>query len=102
MKQNKIIHNLKYLFLFIVLIGFSCDSSGGIDDGRGGINPIVAALEQNIITIPAGTFEMGCKTGRDEDCDEYNDDEKPVHTVSISSFKLNKYEVTQKEWKTIM
>jgi formylglycine-generating enzyme required for sulfatase activity len=31
-----------------------------------------------------------------------NDREKPVHTVTVSSFYMSKYEVTQKEWRDIM
>jgi formylglycine-generating enzyme required for sulfatase activity len=28
--------------------------------------------------------------------------EKPIHTVTVSSFSISKYEVTQKEWQEIM
>ncbi len=31
-----------------------------------------------------------------------NNDEKPPHSVSIKSFALGKYEVTQGQWKTVM
>ena len=48
--------------------------------------------------IPAGTFRMGCVSGRD--CD---DAERPVHEVTISRpFALSKYEVTQAEWEAVM
>jgi formylglycine-generating enzyme required for sulfatase activity len=30
------------------------------------------------------------------------DDEKPVHTVTITGFYMGKYEVTQKEWTAVM
>ena len=40
------------------------------------------------VTIPGGTFQMG-----DSSNSGYSD-EKPVHTVNISAFKLSKYEVT--------
>ena len=42
---------------------------------------------------------MGCEDGRDKDC---NSDEKPAHSVSISSFKISKYEVTQAQWREVM
>jgi formylglycine-generating enzyme required for sulfatase activity len=29
-------------------------------------------------------------------------DEKPVHTVTVKSFYMSKYEVTQKEWREVM
>ena len=47
-----------------------------------------------MVMIPAGTFRMGCVSGRD--C---YDDEQPVHAVTISrSFALSKYEVTFEEY----
>jgi len=30
------------------------------------------------------------------------DDEKPIHEVSLSSFMISQYEVTQKEWLEVM
>ena len=44
--------------------------------------------------MQGGTFEMGSNDGQD--------DEKPVHRVTVSDFYIGKYEVTQKEWKEVM
>ena len=47
------------------------------------------------VLIPAGTFEMGSNDG--------NDNEKPVHRVTISQpFYLGKYPVTQAQWEMVM
>ena len=46
-----------------------------------------------LVVIPAGTFRMGCVSGRD--CE---DDEVPVHEVEVSSFALGAYEVTFEEY----
>ena len=46
-----------------------------------------------IVVIPAGSFVMG---GNDYDT------EKPPHSVSVRSFALGKYEVTQGQWKAVM
>ncbi|MFN8348835.1 MAG: SUMF1/EgtB/PvdO family nonheme iron enzyme [Spirosomataceae bacterium] len=46
--------------------------------------------------IEGGTFQMG-DTGN-----EGENDEKPVHTVTVSSFWMSKYEVTQRQWTQIM
>ncbi|ACF14786.1 protein of unknown function DUF323 [Chloroherpeton thalassium ATCC 35110] len=47
----------------------------------------------DMVFVKGGTFMMG---SYDED------DEKPVHQVTVSDFYIGKYEVTQKEWKEIM
>ena len=46
-----------------------------------------------MVVIPAGSFEMGNKRGRD--------DEKPVHSVWIDSFLMDKCEVTQAEYEKL-
>ncbi len=48
----------------------------------------------DMVYVEGGTFQMGSKDG-------YND-EKPVHGVTVSSFYIGKYEVTQKQWMDVM
>jgi formylglycine-generating enzyme required for sulfatase activity len=48
----------------------------------------------NMVRVEGGTFRMGSTNGYD--------DEKPVHSVTVKSFYMGKYEVTQKEWVEIM
>ena len=43
-------------------------------------------LEPDLIGIPSGEFLMGCETGQDN--------ERPVHRVSLDAFALAKYQVT--------
>jgi len=47
-----------------------------------------------MVVIPAGRFQMGSTTGRS--------DELPVRTVTVPSFSIGKFEVTQREWQAIM
>jgi len=49
------------------------------------------SLGPEMVQIPAGTFQMGSNDGEDY--------EKPVHTVSVESFAMGKYEVTRGEFK---
>jgi formylglycine-generating enzyme required for sulfatase activity len=49
----------------------------------------------NFIRVEGGTFQMGTASGGD-------DAERPVHTVTVKSFNIGKYQVTQKEWYEIM
>jgi sulfatase modifying factor 1 len=51
-----------------------------------------------MIYIPSGTFTMGC-TFEQTNC---GFDELPTHQVSLSAYEIGKYEVTQKEWRTVM
>jgi len=48
------------------------------------------SLGPEFVQIPGGTFRMGSNDGGDR--------EKPVHTVSVKSFALGKYEVTFEEY----
>jgi cysteine-rich repeat protein len=47
------------------------------------------------ITIPAGDFVMGCATA-DGGC---GTNESPKHTVTLSEYKIQKYEVTNAQYK---
>jgi formylglycine-generating enzyme required for sulfatase activity len=46
-----------------------------------------------MVSVPAGSFPMGCDA--DPDC---KDDEKPVHTVALGAFEIDRTEVTQDEY----
>jgi formylglycine-generating enzyme required for sulfatase activity len=48
-----------------------------------------------MVYIPGGTFMMGSPEG--EGCQE----EKPQHEVSVSSFFMGKYPITQAQWRAI-
>ncbi len=50
--------------------------------------------ELELVVIPEGCFKMGSDIG--------DPDERPVHKVCISSFKMAKYEVRQKYFQTVM
>jgi len=54
----------------------------------------IGGVKYALVSIPGGTFEMGSDSG------EAN--EKPVHSVTISSFYMGKYEVTQGLWQAVM
>lgn len=56
------------------------DSGDTADSGENGV------VEGETVAIPGGTFAMGC-----DDCDA---DEAPVHTVTLSAFTIDRYEVT--------
>jgi len=47
-------------------------------------------IEPQMVLVQGGTFSMG------------DESEKPIHSVTLSSYYIGKYEVTQKEWTAIM
>ena len=56
-------------------------------------------LLSSMIKVEGGTFTMGATS--EQGSDAY-DDEKPTHNVTLSSFYLCKYEVTQALWQAVM
>jgi len=49
------------------------------------------SLGPEVVQIPGGTFQMGSNDGES--------DEKPVHTVTVKSFAMGKYEATRGEFR---
>ncbi|MCL2214108.1 MAG: SUMF1/EgtB/PvdO family nonheme iron enzyme [Treponema sp.] len=58
-------------------------------------SPNPSAIPANMVRINGGTFQMGSASGGESD-------ERPVRQVTVSSFYMSIYEVTQKEWFEIM
>ena len=52
-----------------------------------------------MVYVPGGTFTMG---GTSEQGSDAYDDEKPTHNVTLSSYYICKYEVTQALWRAVM
>lgn len=53
----------------------------------------------NMIAVEGGTFTMGATSEQGSDADS---DEAPVHQVTLSSYMIGKYEVTQGLWEAVM
>ena len=58
----------------------------------------ISSGEIEMVYVEGGTFIMGC-TSEQSDCDN---DEKPQHQVTLNSFYIGKYEMTQEQWKEVM
>jgi formylglycine-generating enzyme required for sulfatase activity len=59
----------------------------------------VAPAADDMVFVQGGTFKMGGTSEQGEDCD---DDEMPVHDVTVSDFYIGKYPVTQRQWTQVM
>jgi formylglycine-generating enzyme required for sulfatase activity len=56
-------------------------------------------IASNMVQVAGGTFTMGCTSEQGSGC---GNDEKPRHLVTIKSFSISKYEVTQAHWQEVM
>ena len=56
----------------------------------------VNGVSVKMIPVEGGTFQMG------SDDSDANDDQKPVHQVTLSSFSIGETEVTQELWYAVM
>jgi len=63
------------------------------------LSPVLKNLVNNMVRVGGGTFTMGATAEQGSDA---FDDEKPAHKVTLSSFSIGKYEVTQEEWQAVM
>ena len=70
----------------IGLVGFSMSAFSVLRRVRSSQTP-------DMVLIPAGEFQMGSNNGER--------DEKPVHTVYLDAFYIDKHEVTVAEYKQI-
>jgi formylglycine-generating enzyme required for sulfatase activity len=55
--------------------------------------------EPEMIFVEGGTFWMGCTEEQENTCRSV---EKPKHSVTLGSFHISKYPVTEKQWKLMM
>jgi TonB family protein len=55
----------------------------------------VKGIEYPMVYVEGGTFMMGAES-------RYETDEKPIHEVTLSSYRIGKYEVTQDLWEAVM
>ena len=59
----------------------------------------VGDVEFEMVYVEGGTFMMGATS--EQGSDAY-DNERPVHSVTLSGFHIGKYEVTQGLWREVM
>ena len=75
-----------------VLVLASCCSKDPTKPGTGVGTPA------GMVLVPAGDFTMGSTTGNTDG----NFDEQPVHTVYLNAFYIDKYEVTNAQFKSFI
>lgn len=89
LKNNSICKNYKY-YLFTGIFGNIPQKAIVNIDNLFSIN----GINIDMILVKGGTFMMGNVNG--------NPDEQPMHSVTLSSYYIGKYPVTQALWKAVM
>ena len=60
-----------------------------------------ATITIDMVSVQGGTFTMGCTADQGDGC--YKPEGAPsTQTVTLSNYQIGKYEITQKQWKTVM
>ena len=67
-----------------------------VNSGRFTVN----GVSFEMVRVDGGTFRMGATSEQEDDF--YDGDEKPVHSVTLSSYYIGKTEVTQALWQAVM
>lgn len=87
-------NNVKTVLSALMMIAFSLYSSA--QEGQSSENDIINDYVKNMVMVNGGTFMMGATDGWGYD------DERPIHSVTLSSYMISKYEVTQQLWQIVM
>lgn len=87
-------NNVKTVLSALMMIAFSLYSSA--QEGQSSENDIINDYVKNMVMVNGGTFMMGATDGWGYD------DERPIHSVTLTSFMISKYEVTQQLWQIVM
>ena len=89
------------IFGIILFITFRRSVQRNLDGSVGGVQtsrPTISRADVSavMVLIPGGEFQMGNSDS------EADDDEKPVHTVYVDAFYMDKYEVTNAQFKAFV
>ena len=76
--------DLDAISVFLVIAVTSCQPQLPVEQTQ---EIIQTKIGMDMVRIPAGTFEMGSRSG--------GEDEQPVHTVSLDAFYMDRFEMTQ-------
>jgi formylglycine-generating enzyme required for sulfatase activity len=78
--------------------GTQTGSGGSRGEGGAALAPFLcksSAQPGDMVSVPAGDFPMGCNDQVDTGCDP---NEKPLHTVTLGAFAIDRTEVTQGQY----
>ena len=84
----------------MVMMSKRCNTSeNSIIKGPEDLTFTVDGVSFNMVKVKGGTFTMGATSEQGSDAE---DDEKPAHSVTLSSYYIGQTEVTQELWQAVM
>ena len=91
----------KWKWLLTIAVAIAVITGVAVNKYRDASNKeaILNRLVENMVRVEGGTFTMGATAEQGSDAD---DREKPTHQVTLSTYYIGKYEVTQAEWQAVM
>jgi len=66
---------------------------------------VILNLLDNMVLVEGGTFKMGAQNTEEQGFNydaEAQNNESPVHEVTLNNYYIGKFEITQREWHIIM
>jgi formylglycine-generating enzyme required for sulfatase activity len=90
--------SVAWIVFVVALILLGGQSLGLFDPTRSDAVLLPGGVHLKLVWVPGGVFQMGCSPG-DSACSR---DEQPAHLVHVDGFWLGRYEVTQRQWKSVM
>lgn len=85
--------------VFALFCTTACVQNKSNTESTEGLSLTVNGEDLEMILVEGGTFVMGCTNEQGNDCE---DNEKPAHEETVSTFYIGKYEVTQKLWEAVI
>lgn len=96
--STKIISKIGTAFAAAALVGTAAAQTGNTDFTVPLTGLTSSQKTLDMVFVEGGTYKRGCSEG-DAKCVE---GEKPVHNVTLSSYYIGKYELTNAQWKAVM
>ena len=97
MQSKRHYHTVFLLPVVLTFLALGCSNNrtGNVAPSSStSVKTITTKTGIEMVLIPSGEFLMGNDKGEE--------DEKPAHRIHISAFYMDKYEVTQKEYESLM
>ena len=83
----------------LILFAAACFANDFVMPTAEPVNTFDSIPPIEMVFVEGGTFQMGATPEQGDDAEDY---EKPVHTVTVSSFYIGRTEVTQDLWESVM